>query len=137
MLHKGLIMSKSLISDFSTIIKLPNCALYTFKAAVVLFSVFLIATSQMLNIIIPIEKDAYELKLIVQKDVGKEFEKFNELPCTLKMKTYKECKMAQYQNNSANKGIELSNAIKKIIYACVFFLLLISIISFSFKIKGD
>ncbi len=128
-------MSKGLISDFINIIKLPNCALYTFKAAVVLFSVFLIAISQSLNLVIPIEKDAYELKLIVEKELGKEFSSYNELPCKLTMKTYKECKLAKFQNSSASKGAELIKTIKNIIYTCVFLLLLISLISFFYKVN--
>ena len=101
-----------------------------FKAGVISATIFLIAVSQIAHFVTPVEKNAQELKFTVEKEMQEQFDSFEELPCSLEMKKYIECRLAKFQSNSAVDALKLMEAIKNVTWGISFICFLLSLISF-------
>ncbi|WP_394145704.1 hypothetical protein [Vibrio atypicus] len=95
-----------------------------FKGGVALATLFLVATMQVSNTMLPIEKSAYELRYKVEAELGKSIDSFAELSCDIKnKKTYADCKLAKYQKKLSSSSVVALTEFQSLVQwlACLLF----------------
>jgi len=101
-----------------------------FKAFITLATLYIVSISPIADMAIPFESHAYELKYTVEHEIKKEISSFQDLPCNLEMKTYKECKLAIYKKDLSKNALNLLTEFQKLIKKLAFFALSFSIVGF-------
>jgi len=101
-----------------------------FKGSIALSTLYLVSLMQVGNMTLPIEKSANELRYTVEYSLQKQYDSIDKMECKLKDSSYKDCKVAKYQNNLVNSNLNALIAFQNLLMylASIFFML--SVIGF-------
>lgn len=107
-----------------------------FNGAVVLLTLYLVSTYQVTSILLPIEQEAYALKIKYEHVEGKKFKNFEglgESECKIENKSYESCAMAVHLNTTSESAIDALMSIQKLLKVLAIFLLIASFLSFMLR----
>lgn len=107
-----------------------------FNGAVVLLTLYLVATYQVTSLLLPVEQEAYSLKFKYEYAEGKKFDSFKGLSmseCKIENKSYESCAMAVHLNTTSESAIDALISIQEILKFLAIFLIAASFLSFMLR----
>ncbi|WP_407332122.1 hypothetical protein [Enterovibrio sp. 27052020O] len=119
-----------LFENFLDVITSERNQISLFKGSVALATLYLVATIQVINTTLPIEKSAYELKFAVEYSLKKEFKTFENMECHVEHISFKDCKLAKYQHNLSTAAVEALISFQKSVLQLAITLLTLSVFGF-------